>query len=65
MQMPNYEFETDQRSMLYWLIDRGSFKHSYAINDLTGRRDKVKHLKGIDEYYRVVLETNDEKSTAI
>lgn len=51
LQMPQYEVDVYSRHLLYWLVDLGSFEYSYAINDLTGRRDSVDSLVGVSEYY--------------
>lgn len=50
-QMPTYDLNVNQRYLLYWLVDRGSFATSYVINDLTERSDDLDQIKGIDEYY--------------
>lgn len=59
LRMPQYETEVYSRYLLYWLVDVGSFEHSYAINDLTKRRDSVDSLKGIDEYYENSISENE------
>lgn len=59
LRMPQYEAEACNRHLLYWLVDLGSFEHSYAINDLTGRRDSIDSLKGIDTYYNNIINKKD------